>query len=51
MIRDGLDNYEEKVGAVRHKENTTKIDRLSWIVAIGVGIVVTLNATVLARLH
>lgn len=36
---------------IRHTENTRKIDRLAWMVGVGVGIVITLNAVVLGRLH
>lgn len=35
----------------RHSQNTRKIDRLSWLVGIGVGIIITLNAVLLGKLH
>lgn len=44
---DALEDRQD----IRHTQNTRKIDRLSWIVGIGVGIVITLNAVVLGRLH
>lgn len=43
-----IDTYETKVGEPRHKENTRKIDRLTWITAVGLGIVLTLNSLMAA---
>ena len=53
-MREHIQERQDAMAAqqdVRHTQNTRKIDRLSWIVAIGVGIVVTLNAVVLGRIH
>lgn len=43
IARATVDSYEEKVGEPRHAQNTKKIDRLSWITAVGLGIVLTLQ--------
>lgn len=51
MLNQWFRQYERDIAAPRHKDNTRKIDRLSWIMGIGVGIVITLNAVVLGRLH
>ena len=53
-MREHIQERQDAMAAqqdVRHTQTTRKIDRLSWIVAIGVGIVVTLNAVVLGRIH
>jgi len=48
VSRSMLDEYEKNIGAPRHKENTRKIDRLTWITGIGLGILLTLQALLVA---
>lgn len=48
IARATVDSYEEKIGEPRHAQNTSKLDRLTWIAGVGLGIVSTLQVLMAA---